>query len=162
KSLGDLFTEHVERRPDAPAVTYHDVTLTYRQLDRATNSLADRMRMLRVGPERLVAIHADRGLCAVVGLLATLQGGRAYLRLDPAHPVTRTRVIMAEASPVALVAGSDADGLAGLGIPVLAVAEHLADDVRDSAAYDARVDGGAGPQDLAYVMYTSGSSGEPK
>lgn len=162
RSLSDLFAEHVARWPDAPAVTYGSVTLTYRQLDRVTNSLASRLRELGVRPDRLVAIQADRNLGVIVGMLATVKAGGAYLALDPAHPAARSRTIVAEAQPVALLTEADADDPSGLGIPVLTVAEHLGDAVRDSAAHDTRVDGGARPEDLAYVVYTSGSSGTPK
>ncbi|WP_078940856.1 non-ribosomal peptide synthetase [Streptomyces cellulosae] len=161
-SLGDLFAEHVERDPDRPAVTYGPVTLTYRQLDRVTNSLARRLRELGVRPDRLVAIRADRDLSVIVGMLATIKAGGAYLALDPAHPASRLRGILEESKPVALLAEAGADDPSGLGIPVITVADHLSDAVRDDAAHDVRTDGGAGPEDLAYVVYTSGSSGAPK
>ncbi len=161
-SLGDLFAEYVDRCPDAPAVTYGRVTLTYRQLDRVTNSLAARLRELGVRPDRLAAIYADRELGAVVSMLATIKAGGAYLPLDPAHPITRLRTILEEARPVVLLAGAGADDPVGFGIPVVSVTEHLGNAVRDAAAYDVRVDGHAGAEDLAYVMYTSGSSGTPK
>jgi amino acid adenylation domain-containing protein len=161
-SLGDLFAECVDRCPDAPAVTYGRITLTYRQLDRVTNSLAARLRELGVRADRLVAIYADRDLSAVASMLATIKADGAYLPLDPAHPITRLRTILEEARPVVMLAGAGADDPVDFGIPVVSVAEHLGDAVRDSAAYDVRVDGDAGAEDLAYVMYTSGSSGTPK
>ncbi|MGX9883182.1 amino acid adenylation domain-containing protein [Streptomyces sp. NPDC002276] len=161
-SLGDLFAEHVVRSPDAPAVTYGPVTLTYQQLDRVANSLAARLRELGVRPDRLVAIQADRSVSLVVGMLATIKAGGAYLALDRGHPPARLRTILEESKPVALLTEAGADDAGGLGIPVITVAEHLGDAVRGSAAHDVRVDGGAGPEDLAYVVYTSGSTGTPK
>jgi amino acid adenylation domain-containing protein len=161
-SLCELFAEHVIRRPNAPAVTYGPVTLTYRQLDRVTNSLASRLRELGVATGRTVAILADRSIGVVVGMLATVKAGGAYLALDPAHPATRLRTILEEAKPVALLTEAGADDPSGLGTPVVTVAEHLGDAVRDGAAHDVRIDGGAGPEDLAYVVYTSGSTGTPK
>ncbi|MER6615205.1 non-ribosomal peptide synthetase [Streptomyces xantholiticus] len=161
-SLSDLFAEHVERRPDAPAVTYGPVTLTYRQLDRVTNSLASRLQELGVQPDRPVAIRADRNISVIVGMLATVKAGGAYLALDPAHPAGRMRTILEESKPVALLTEAGGDDPSGLGIPVITVAGHLGDAVRDGAAYDVRTDGGAGPEDLAYVVYTSGSTGTPK
>ncbi|MEU8483365.1 non-ribosomal peptide synthetase [Streptomyces sp. NPDC048641] len=161
-SLGDLFAEHVVRSPDAPAVTYGPVTLTYRQLDRVTNSLAARLRELGVQTDRLVAVQADRSVSVVVGMLATVKAGGAYLALDPDHPAARLRTVLEESKPVALLAEVGGEDPSGLGIPVITVAEHLGEAVRDSAAHDGRVDGAAAPEDLAYVVYTSGSSGTPK
>ncbi|MEV0639920.1 non-ribosomal peptide synthetase [Streptomyces sp. NPDC050619] len=161
-SLCDLFAEHVVRRPDAPAVTYGPVTLTYRQLDRVTNSLASRLRELGVGTDRLVTILADRSLGVVVGMLATVKAGGAYLALDPTQPATRLRTILEEAKPVALLTEAGAEDPSGLGIPVVTTAPHLGDAVRDGTAHDVRIDGGTGPEDLAYVVYTSGSTGTPK
>ncbi|GAA2317173.1 non-ribosomal peptide synthetase [Streptomyces kunmingensis] len=161
-SLCDLFAEHVVRSPDAPAVAYGPTALTYRQLDRVTNSLAARLRELGVQTDRLVAIRAERSVSLVVGMLATVKAGGAYLTLDPALPAARSRTVLEESKPVALLAEAGGEDPSGLGIPVLTVAGHLGDAVWDSAAHDARVDGGATPDDLAYVVYTSGSSGTPK
>ncbi|MFK0113284.1 non-ribosomal peptide synthetase [Streptomyces sp. NPDC091217] len=161
-SLNDLFAEHVARSPDAPAVTYGVVTLTYRQLDRVTNSLAARLRELGVRRDRLVAFQADRNLSVVVGMLATVKAGGAYLALDPAHPVSRLRTILEESEPVALLSEAGTDEPSGLGIPVVPVAEHLKDAVRDGTAHGVPPAGDTGPEDLAYVVYTSGSTGAPK
>ncbi|MGV9245443.1 amino acid adenylation domain-containing protein [Streptomyces sp. NPDC003710] len=161
-SLCDLFAEHVGHRPDAPAVTYGSVTLTYRQLDRVTNSLALRLRELGVGTDRLVTILADRSLGVVVGMLATVKAGGAYLALDPTQPATRLRTILEEAKPVALLTEAGAGDPSGLGIPVVTVAGHLGDDVRDGTGHDVRIDEAVGPEGLAYVVYTSGSTGTPK
>lgn len=161
-SLCELFAGQVSLRPDSPAVTFGSRTLTYRQLDRVTNSLAARLRELGVGRESLVALHLDRDLSVVASMLATIKAGGAYLPLDPAQPVPWLRGIAAEAAPVVLLTNSRGADEVGIGVPVIAVPEHLSEAVRSSVAHDARVDGGAGPESLAYVMYTSGSSGRPK
>ncbi|MFI7385085.1 non-ribosomal peptide synthetase [Streptomyces sp. NPDC049813] len=161
-SLNDLFAEHVQRGPDAPAVAYGPVTLTYRELDRVTNALAARLRELGVQRDRPVALRAERSAGLVVGMLATVKAGGAYLTLDPELPPARLRTVLEESKPVALLAESGGEDPSGLGLPVLAVAGYLGDDVRRDAAHDVRVDGGATPDDLAYIVYTSGSSGRPK
>ena len=161
-SLGTLFAEQVAQRPDGPAATYGSTTLTYRELDRVTNSLAVRLRELGARPGVLVAVHADRDLSVVVGMLATIKAGAAYLPLEPAYPERRLRRIVVEARPAVLLTRSATDVPPELGLPVVAAAGHLNAGVRDSPRHDARVDGGAAPADLAYVMYTSGSTGHPK
>ncbi len=161
-SLCDLFAQQVVRCPGAPAVTYGPITLTYQQLDRITNSLASRLRELGVGPDQLVALHADRSLSVIVGMLATVKAGGAYLALDQSCPARRLHTILEESKPVALLTEADEDGLTALGIPVITVAEHLGETTRDGVTHDVRIDGGAGSENLAYVVYTSGSSGIPK
>src|SRR5690242_20556105 len=81
-SLGELFAQHAAWRAEAPAVTYGPATLTYRQLDAVTNALAARLADLGVRPGVLVAIHADRDLSVVVGMLAAIKAGGAYLPLE--------------------------------------------------------------------------------
>lgn len=161
-SLSGLFAGHVLRSPDAPAVTYGPITLSYHRLDRVTDSLASRLRRLGVRRDRLVAILADRSLGVIVGMLATVKAGGAYLALDPAQPAARLRAILEESKPVALLSETSAHDPSGLGLPVIAVAAHLEEGAGDDAACDLRADDGAGPDDLAYVVYTSGSSGKPK
>lgn len=161
-SIDGWFAECVVRTPDAPAVTFGPVTLTYQQLDRVTDSLAARLQELGVRPDRLVAIVSERTLSTIVAMLAIVKSGGAYLALDPAHPAARMRTILEEAKPLALLTEASADDPTGLGIPVVIVAEHLGDDVRDVATRDVRIAGGAGPENLAYVVYTSGSTGRPK
>ena len=162
KSLGELFSELAERNPDAPAVAYGADALTYRQLDRVTNSLAARLQRLGVRQDSVVALLADRSLGVVVSMLAVVKAGGAYLAVDPGHPAARLRTILEESEPVALLAEADADDPSGLGLPVVAVAEHLVAAVWDDPSHDIGVGADAGTDPLAYVVYTSGSSGTPK
>lgn len=162
RSLGELFAEHVASRAEASAVTYGPTTLTYRQLDAVTNALAARLVGLGVRPGVLVAIHEDRDLSVVVGMLAAIKAGGAYLPLEPTHPAMRLRKIVAEAQPAVLLTRSAADDPLELGLPVVAVAPYLHAEAPEPAWRDLPPGGGAKPDDLAYVMYTSGSSGQPK
>jgi non-ribosomal peptide synthetase component F len=125
RSLGALFAEQVARAPDAPALTYGPVALTYQQLDRVTNSLAARLRELGVGPDRLIAILAERNVSVIVGMLATVKAGGAYLALDPAQPANRLRTIFEESTPVALLTEASVADPSGLGIPAITVVGHL-------------------------------------
>jgi amino acid adenylation domain-containing protein len=162
--LSDLFAEQVAVSPNAPAVTYGPVTLTYRQLDRAASTLAARLQELGARPGRLIGILADRSLGVIVGMLAAVKAGGAYLPLDPAQPDARLRTLLDEARPTALLTdegAGDPGDLSNLGIPVVTAGELLADAVRDDA-HHVRINGNAGPDDLAYVVYTSGSTGTPK
>jgi amino acid adenylation domain-containing protein len=162
RSLADLFGEQAARAPDAPALSFGRLRLSYAQLDRATDSLAARLRELGVGLGTIVAVYGDRDACVVTGMLAAIKAGAAYLPLEPTHPPARLLQIVAEASPRLVLAGPADREAAALGIPVLAVTEHLSSAARAGTRSGPRPEGRPGPDDLAYVMYTSGSAGSPK
>ena len=99
--LHRLFEEQVVRTPDAIAVTMPDVAgddgrragnVTYAELNRRANRLANRLRTLGAGPDLMVAVIADRSLELVVALLGILKSGAAYLPIDPATPPARMSV----------------------------------------------------------------------
>jgi amino acid adenylation domain-containing protein len=101
--IHSLFEAHVARTPDAVAVVDEGRSLTYRELDACANRLAHHLRRLGVGPDQLVAVCLDRCLDLVVGLLAVLKAGGAYLPLDPANPAERLSYMIDDAAPVLLL-----------------------------------------------------------
>jgi amino acid adenylation domain-containing protein len=146
--------------PRATAVVCEGRQLTYGALNRRANQLARCLRRLGVGPDVLVGICLDRSPDLVVALLATLKAGGAYLPLDPAFPLERLGLILADACPRAVLTQERL--LASLPrhkARVICLDRDRAVIAREGA--DA-VDGGAGPGNLAYVLYTSGSTGKPK
>ncbi len=118
--------------------------LTYGEIHRRSNQLARRLRRLGVGPETLVALALPRSPAMVVALLGVLKSGGAYLPLDPGLPGPRQEALLAEtgARVLPLGGGRELDG-------------------ESEADLEPR-EVGAGPENLAYVMFTSGSSGAPK
>ncbi|MGW2088792.1 amino acid adenylation domain-containing protein [Streptomyces sp. NPDC001880] len=163
RTVPELFAEQVVRQPDAPALTYGELTYTYRELDRVSNALARRLRELGVREETPVGLHVDRDPAVVVAMLAVAKAGGAYVPLDPAHPPQRLRRILDESRPaVLLTTGDDTLTEVGTELPRLAPRDFLTDETAADTANDRPVDTITGPDGLLYVMYTSGSSGTPK
>ncbi|WP_327250872.1 non-ribosomal peptide synthetase [Streptomyces sp. NBC_01244] len=115
------------------ALVHGERRMTYGQLALAVAFRAEELATEGAGPGRLVAVHRPRGIDAVVGLLAALRTGAAYLPLDPAAPAARTAAILADC------AGQDVRPAEGESV----------------------LPGPGVPQDAAYVIYTSGSTGTP-
>ncbi|WP_328930067.1 non-ribosomal peptide synthetase [Streptomyces sp. NBC_00190] len=161
-SLPQLFAERLSEGPDRPALTYGGTTLSYRQLDRATNSLARRLLHVGVGRETRVAVHIDRQAAAIVAILAIVKAGGAYLPLDPSHPEARLRLILRDARAALVLTTDEPDPETAFGLPWEPVLGHLAGAVTEDPVYDTPVPAVTGPESLAYVMYTSGSTGAPK
>jgi amino acid adenylation domain-containing protein len=145
-----LFEEAASRYPAHPAVVAGADTLTYAQLDAQANQLCQ--AILRQAPAAaFIGLSTTRGLGMVVGVLAILKAGKAYLPLSPAYPVPRLARLVASAGLTHCVAPAPETNLfAGLGL-ALVVAEAAAAPCPPAAQGSA-----------AYVLYTSGSTGEPK
>ncbi|WP_275107021.1 non-ribosomal peptide synthetase [Nocardia arthritidis] len=146
----------VRRQPDsAIAVVSGTTALTYRELVARARGLAAELARRGVGPEALVAVILPRSLDLVVALLAVLEAGGAYVPVDPGYPAERVAAMLGVARPVLVLTTSGYAEVPGDAYPVVAL-----DDLRalPSAGYTAD-----GPVDrLACVMFTSGSTGEPK
>jgi amino acid adenylation domain-containing protein len=147
-----------DAHPDAPAVADATASLSYRELDARANALARRLRGHGVAAGEIVAVAMERSIDAVVAILGVLKAGAAYLPLDAAHPADRLAYMLEDARVRVAIVGHARNDLA-LPPQVRAITlDHAdaGDDVPEGA--DVAVDRDA----LAYVMYTSGSTGLPK
>ncbi|MGO0704670.1 non-ribosomal peptide synthetase [Pseudomonas paracarnis] len=160
--IHQLFSQQASQRPEAPALTFAGVTLSYAQLDERANRLAWMLRERGVGPQVRVGLALPRSLEMVIGLLAILKAGGAYVPLDPEYPLDRLHY-MIEDSDIGLLL-SDAALFEALGeLPATVACWCLEDDSPVLANYPAE----ALPfvslaQHQAYLIYTSGSTGKPK
>ncbi|MCD2197596.1 amino acid adenylation domain-containing protein [Actinomycetospora endophytica] len=160
-SVVDMIAAATRLDPDAPAVVYEGLTLSYRELDVRSNRLAHRLAGLGVGPERTVGIHLERGVELVVGLVAVLKAGAAFVPLDQDWPAARTAEVAHAARLRAVLSHPDPSRPDGpTGDPAIAVVDPLDPTLDDEpiTPLDVVID----PDSLAYVIYTSGSTGTPK
>jgi non-ribosomal peptide synthetase component F len=153
----ELFEETARSYANCVAVRFRDLSLTYTELDRESNKLAEVLRSQGVGPECTVALFLDRSVEMIIGLLGILKSGAAYLPLDPTHPFERLKLIASDAALTALVTRTT--------LPHQFCDEHIprafvgGSDSGSSSGGSVRR---AESHNLAYVIYTSGSTAKPK
>ncbi|MFL2416873.1 amino acid adenylation domain-containing protein, partial [Xanthomonas protegens] len=163
-----LFEAQAQRSPDAVALSYEDGAggnaLSYAELNRRANSLAHRLIAMGVAAEDRIAICMERSLEMVVGLLAILKSGAAYVPIDPSYPQQRLRHMLDDCAPkVALSHGELAETVAALAAGSEAPFPVLDLDRLSAQSYsDANPSVGVSGSHLAYMIYTSGSTGLPK
>lgn len=168
ESLPGLFEQQVARAPEKIAVVFEHTALTYEALNQRANKLAHLLVDKGVGPEQFVALALPRSLEMIVGLLAVLKAGAAYLPVDPDYPNDRIRFILSDAKPACIITS----GKVNLEIPGMKQDMRIVLDeintIEEIKQYsDANlVDTDRVlpllPSHPAYVIYTSGSTGLPK
>ncbi|WP_233521808.1 non-ribosomal peptide synthetase [Streptomyces triticagri] len=156
-TLHGLFEDRVRSDPEAEALVDGRHRWTYGQLDAAANRLAHRLARAGAGPDRLVGVHLERSAALVVGLLATLKTGAAFVPLEPSWPTRRIAEVVADAAPVAVLSRAEPSAPHWSGIPVLDPTEDDRATPQDGDRAPVHQ-----PGTLAYVIHTSGSTGRPK
>jgi amino acid adenylation domain-containing protein len=159
-TLPELIAARAARAPAAVALEM-DETVTYGALERRANRLARHLRKLGAAPETTVGVCLERGAELVVACLAVMKCGATYVPLDPDYPEERLAYMVRDSGPLAVVTDRRAARrLPGWGPPLVRVDA-------DRAALDAEEDlplpwAWLFPESLAYLVYTSGSTGAPK
>ena len=156
--MHQLFERQAERTPDAIAVTCGGGQLTFGELNTRSNQLAHYLRRLPIGPDTPVGLRGS--LAGSAGRAArNPQSGRRVLPLDPAYPAERLAFMLRDSgAPVVVTVGRLPRGnrrRAGRRVPG-SRATTIAEMSREPALTGVR------PSNLAYVLYTSGSTGHPK
>jgi amino acid adenylation domain-containing protein len=156
--LAQLVEAQVARTPQAIAVVYGNESMTFAELNAAANQLAYELRARGVGPDRLVGIFVERSLDMVVGLLAIVKAGGAYLPLDPSLPPERLRMMLEDSGAAVLVTQESLRDT----LPAHPETLVLVDDTSWRSHPRENLGVAVDPDHLGYVIYTSGSTGKPK
>jgi amino acid adenylation domain-containing protein len=159
--LHQLFEQQAARTPDAVALRYGERTYRYHELEAWSNRLADRLQVLGAQPGKLCALGFERSPEMVAAMLATLKTGAAFVPVDPHSPADRLRRILADtAADVLLTEREFLSRMRLDAVHVICVDDEPSgpSDFADVAPLHSTVQ----PSDLAYVVYTSGSTGQPK
>ncbi|HET6976572.1 MAG TPA: amino acid adenylation domain-containing protein [Pyrinomonadaceae bacterium] len=160
--IHELFAAQAQQRPDAIAVVSDNQQITYEELDARSNDLAHRLRQLGAGVESSIAICVERSIERIVGLLGILKAGGVYVPLDSDYPTDRLS-FMLDNSQIAVLLTDDKTAmrmaeLASDTIPQLNLDHQVITNPTPVALADSFYAG----EQLAYIVYTSGSTGQPK
>lgn len=156
----EMVARRAAANPAALAVSGVRGELTYGELNRRANQLAQYLREIGVRREIVVGLYLDRSPAMAIAALAILKAGGAYLPLDPIHPAERLAFMMKDAQAAVLVSGSRQMERFPRGDWQIVTVDG--DSQKIAARPETEIDSGVGAEDLAYIIYTSGSTGQPK
>lgn len=160
RCIHELVEEQAARTPEAVALVCGSERLTYAELNARANKLARHLRACGVGAETRVGILLDREAWAGVALLAVLKAGGAWLALDPEYPPSRLAFMLEDAEASVLVTTTQLAASLPAHSARLICLDAEAHEIEAHAANNlASI---AGPGNLAYLVYTSGTTGRPK
>jgi len=158
--VSELFEAQVEKTPGAIGVVYEGGSVSYGELNRRANQLAEHLRRLGVGGETRVGILMERSVEMIISLLGVLKAGGTYVPLDPAYPSERLSFMMEDSGAAVLISKQGlAERLAGRRVQVVSL------DEQGELIAQARGENPeplVGPENLSHIIYTSGSTGRPK
>ncbi|WP_164473115.1 non-ribosomal peptide synthetase [Clostridium sp. E02] len=142
KTIHKLFEEQVERTPDSIAVIFEDESITYGELNREANQVANYLKGQGIGGQKLVGVMVRRNINTIVNIIGILKAEGAYVPIDPEYPQDRRGYI---------IKNSNLD---------IVLDEELNEKIENCP--DNNNENSSSSSDIAYVIYTSGSTGRPK
>ncbi len=157
QSVSRLFEEQVKKTPEKIAISFHDHELTYQELNARANQLARYLVAREVRPETLIGLLTTHSVETVIGILGILKAGGAYVPIEPDYPDDRIGYMLDDSGSDILLTNMTLPGTLSFGRQVI--------DIREQSIFlgdSSNLDSLNKPGDLAYVMYTSGSTGQPK
>ncbi|MVO98369.1 non-ribosomal peptide synthase/polyketide synthase [Paenibacillus lutrae] len=157
KTIHQLFEEQVEKTPDQAAVVFEGSEMTYRELNERANRLAHVLRAKGVKGDHLVGMIMERSLEMIVGIFGILKAGGGYVPIDPEFPQERVHFMLEDSGVNIVLAKQEFSSLVPADVQIIPLDNEL---LLQGNASNLTV--ACSPGDLAYVMYTSGTTGRPK
>src|SRR5258705_7516727 len=158
--LHQLIERQAGRTPDRTAIVFEQQRLSYRELDRRANHLAQHLRALGAAPDGIVGLLVERSAESVVGILGILKAGSAYLPIDAGLPHERMAFMLADAGVKLLVTQTSLLPRLPVGLAHVVCLDSF--DWSGNPAAGAQDQAPVQPENLAYVIYNSGSTIRPK
>ncbi|HNP27631.1 MAG TPA: amino acid adenylation domain-containing protein [Nitrospirales bacterium] len=156
--IHQLVEDQVTRTPETVALVFGDEHLTYGELNRRANQVAHHLQRLGVGSETGVGLYMSRSIEMVIGLLGILKAGGVYVPLDPGYPTERLRFMLQDVKPAVVLTNRELeDDLDGLPFHTVHMNEMMTSAENGPTPFCP-----ATPHHLAYFLFTSGSTGQPK
>ncbi|CAG0906259.1 unnamed protein product, partial [Cyprideis torosa] len=169
RTIHQLFREQAERTPDDTALVFEEHRMSYKELDRKSDLLAQHIRKTfqeRTGrelvPDTLVPLCLERSLEMVVAILALLKAGGAYVPIDPSYPKDRVDYILSDTNAELLLTQKHLSKEHGLELPKDKTISIDLDEKLYLEELEGRTTEHSKATDLAYIIYTSGTTGIPK
>jgi amino acid adenylation domain-containing protein len=158
--LHNLFESQVERTPDAVALEFEGLQLTYAELNKKSNQLAHHLQHFGVGPEVAVGVYMERSIEMVIALYGILKAGGAYVPLDPDYPSERIVFMLEDSEPPVILTQNHLQSK----IPVMDSKILCLDTDWENIAEEesGNLSSGVAPANIAYIIFTSGTTGRPK
>ena len=158
QSISSRFAEQVAQFPNRPAIWTEQYQWTYQELSARVDAMASAL-LDRLGDgEGRVALIFDHNAPMIAGMLAAMRAGKAYVPLDPGYPEQQLQMMLQDSSPEAILIEAKhrdlANRLCGASLPIIVEGETHRSALTKFPLND--------PRDLAYILYTSGSTGQPK
>ncbi|WP_162915562.1 non-ribosomal peptide synthetase [Paraflavitalea soli] len=161
KTVTELFEEQVDAVPDHIALIYEEQAVSFRQLDELSNRMANYLIDRGIEKGSVIPLCLDRSIEMMVTILGLLKAGYAYVPIDPAYPEERIRYMVRDSAAGLIIANRKYQTLFTTGEkPAVLVIEDHWEAINHYSAE--RLPAKPGPNSVAYIMYTSGSTGHPK
>jgi len=157
KTINEMFEDQVKKDPNAIAVVFNDVSLTYKELNEKANKVANYLRKKGVGPDSIVGIMIERSLEMIVGVIGIIKSGGAYLPIDTEYPDKRIASILEDSGTKIILSKGSSVKASGSNILQLDI---LDESIEKESGENLSI---LNTEDnLLYIIYTSGSTGKPK
>ena len=159
QALHEIFQGVAHVNPLSVALTFRGEDISYKELNRRANRVAHRLINLGVGPESPVGLAIGRSAEFIIGVLAIVKAGGAYVPLDPTYPRERLNYMLGDVHPDVVLTAEDEIDVDAPWARTVRVTADVSDFAMES---EENPETEVGPRNAAYVMYTSGSTGNPK